>query len=76
MYNLYIAEKRKQVKETEEKERKKLMKYKEKFESKSIKFNIIQFINNRHKKNYRTNTNNVQKLRKSCQRIYIRYDNS
>lgn len=45
MYNLYIEEKRKKIEENEEKERKKYMKYRKKFQSKSIKSNIIQFIN-------------------------------
>ena len=45
MYNLYIEEKRKKIEETEEKERKKYMNYRKKFQSKSIKSNIIQFIN-------------------------------
>ena len=38
-------EKRKKIEENEEKERKKYMKYRKKFQSKSIKSNIIQFIN-------------------------------
>ena len=37
MYNLYIAEKKEKKQKLEEKERKKLLKYKMKFNSKNIK---------------------------------------
>ncbi len=52
MYNIYIEEKKKRDVENQKKEEEKILKYKEKFQSK-IK-NFITY--------YRANTNNVQKL--------------
>ena len=43
--NVTDSNKNKEIAENEEKERKKYMKYRKKFQSKSIKSNIIQFIN-------------------------------
>ncbi len=43
MYNLYIAEKKQEKNKIEEKERKKILKYKQKFRSKHSKYFLIHY---------------------------------
>ena len=54
MYNIYVEEKRKKDIESKQKEEQKILKYKERFQSKKINLSFSLF--------YRTNTNNVSKL--------------